>query len=71
MKSIFNDSGGKNGQKTRLRHTNKGKLLARDRIKYLLDHKLNFPNNLNRLLFFKFRFLFKFSIFRVVTVSCV
>jgi acetyl-CoA carboxylase carboxyltransferase component len=31
--------GGKSGLKARLRHTEKGKLLARDRIKYLLDHK--------------------------------
>lgn len=34
--------GGKNGQKTRLRHTSKGKLLARDRIKYLIDHNSSF-----------------------------
>lgn len=32
-------SGGKSGEKTRLRHITKGKLLARDRIKGLLDHK--------------------------------
>lgn len=31
--------GGKSGHKARLRHTEKGKLLSRDRIKYLLDHK--------------------------------
>jgi 3-methylcrotonyl-CoA carboxylase beta subunit len=34
--------GGKSGLKARLRHTEKGKLLARDRIKYLLDHNSSF-----------------------------
>lgn len=34
-------SGGKSGEKTRQRHLSKGKLLARDRIKYLLDSKYN------------------------------
>ena len=32
-------SGGKSGEKARQRHLSKGKLLARDRIKYLLDSK--------------------------------
>jgi 3-methylcrotonyl-CoA carboxylase beta subunit len=32
-------SGGKAGEKLRKKHTSKGKLLARDRIKYLIDPK--------------------------------
>jgi acetyl-CoA carboxylase carboxyltransferase component len=35
----FFDQGGKGGEKARERHVSKGKLLPRDRIKYLLDPK--------------------------------
>lgn len=38
-KSVLSGGNNKNAQKVRERHTGKGKLLARDRIKYLLDPK--------------------------------
>mgnify|MGYP002789026739 CR=1 FL=1 len=38
-KTSYVISGGKSSAKARERHTSKGKLLARDRIKYLIDPK--------------------------------
>lgn len=38
-KTVMSGGNNKNAQKVRDRHTGKGKLLVRDRIKYLLDPK--------------------------------
>lgn len=47
--NVFFIQGGKAGQKTRERHTSRGKLLARDRIKYLLDPKYKLNIKLKQL----------------------